>query len=61
MNAVREAERRALARAWGEADGNVSRASRFLGGSRPTLCTPLRERESMGFENGGIRGRVVLG
>ena len=28
-DAVREAERRALSRAWAEADGNVSKASRL--------------------------------
>ncbi len=42
-NAVRDAERRAVARAWAEADGNVSRASKLLGVSRPTLYKLLRE------------------
>jgi two-component system NtrC family response regulator len=41
--AVREAERRALVRAWTESGGNVSQASRLLGVSRPTLYKLLRE------------------
>jgi two-component system NtrC family response regulator len=41
--AVRGAERSALARAWAEAGGNVSRASRLLGVSRPTLYKLLRD------------------
>ena len=41
--AVREAERRAVVRAWTESGGNVSRASRLLGVSRPTLYRLLRE------------------
>ena len=41
--AVREAERRALVRAWTESGGNVSRASRLLGVSRPTLYKLLRD------------------
>jgi len=42
-DAVREAERRAVTRAWAEADGNVSRASKLLGVSRPTLYKLLRD------------------
>ena len=42
-HAVRDAERRAVARAWAEADGNVARASKLLGVSRPTLYKLLRE------------------
>jgi two-component system NtrC family response regulator len=40
---VRAAERRALSRAWAEAGGNVSLASRLLGVSRPTLYKLLRD------------------
>jgi two-component system NtrC family response regulator len=47
-DAVREAERRALDRAWATAGGNVSQASRLLGVSRPTLYKLLRDH--------GIRG-----
>lgn len=43
QEAVREAERRAVERAWAESGGNVSRASRLLGVSRPTLYKLLRE------------------
>jgi two-component system NtrC family response regulator len=39
---VEEAERRALTRAWAEADGNVSKASKLLGVSRPTVYKLLR-------------------
>ena len=39
---LHEAEGRALARAWAEAGGNVSRASKLLGVSRPTLYKLLR-------------------
>jgi two-component system NtrC family response regulator len=46
--ALREAERRALGRAWAAAGGNVSQASRLLGVSRPTLYKLLRDH--------GIRG-----
>jgi two-component system NtrC family response regulator len=42
-DAVRDAERRAVARAWAEAGGNVSRASKLLGVSRPTLYKLLRD------------------
>jgi two-component system NtrC family response regulator len=42
-DAVREAERRAVTRAWAEADGNVSQASKLLGVSRPTLYKLLRD------------------
>jgi two-component system NtrC family response regulator len=40
---VRAAERQALSRAWAEAGGNVSLASRLLGVSRPTLYKLLRD------------------
>ena len=42
-DAVREAERRALTRAWAEAGGNVSQASKLLGVSRPTLYKLLKD------------------
>jgi len=41
--AVREAERTAVARVWAESGGNVSHASRLLGVSRPTLYKLLRD------------------
>ena len=41
--AVREAERTALARAWAAADGNVSQTAKLLGVSRPTMYKLLRE------------------
>jgi two-component system NtrC family response regulator len=43
QTAVREAERCAVARAWAEAGGNVTRASKLLGVSRPTLYKLLRD------------------
>jgi two-component system NtrC family response regulator len=43
QEAVRDAERRAVERAWAESGANVSRASRLLGVSRPTLYKLLRE------------------
>jgi len=42
-DAVHEAERRALTRAWAEAGGNVSQASKLLGVSRPTLYKLLKD------------------
>src|SRR5262245_10450332 len=42
-DAVREAERRVLTRAWAEAGGNVSLASKLLGVSRPTLYKLLKD------------------
>jgi two-component system NtrC family response regulator len=42
-DAVREAERRVLTRAWAEAGGNVSQASKLLGVSRPTLYKLLKD------------------
>jgi two-component system NtrC family response regulator len=42
-DAVREAERRALTRAWAESGGNVSQASKLLGVSRPTLYKLLKD------------------
>jgi two-component system NtrC family response regulator len=41
--AIREVEVRALTQAWTEAAGNVSKASRLLGVSRPTLYKLLKE------------------
>jgi two-component system NtrC family response regulator len=41
--AVRGAERLAVERAWAEADGNVSRAAKLLGVSRPTVYKLLKE------------------
>jgi two-component system NtrC family response regulator len=41
--AVSEAERQAVTRAWAEAGGNVSKASRLLGVSRPTVYNLLRD------------------
>jgi two-component system NtrC family response regulator len=43
QEAVQDAERRAVIRAWAEADGNVSLASKLLGVSRPTVYKLLRE------------------
>ena len=40
---LRDAERRAVAQAWAEADGNVTQASKLLGVSRPTLYNLLRD------------------
>ena len=40
---LREAQRQAVERAWGEADGNVSRVAKTLGVSRPTMYKLLRE------------------
>jgi two-component system NtrC family response regulator len=42
-DSLREAERQAVERAWGEADGNVSRVAKALGVSRPTMYKLLRE------------------
>ena len=42
-DAVREAERQAVTRAWAESGGNVSRASRLLGVSRPTFYKLMRD------------------
>jgi two-component system NtrC family response regulator len=41
---LREAERRAVARAWMESGENVSRASKLLGVSRPTVYKLLRDQ-----------------
>jgi len=41
--AIREVEVRAVVHAWTEAAGNVSKASRLLGVSRPTLYKLLKE------------------
>jgi len=41
--ALREAEHSALTRAWAQADGNVTLASKLLGVSRPTLYKLLRD------------------
>ncbi len=41
--AVRQAERRAVERAWAEAGGNISRAAKILGVSRPTVYKLLKE------------------
>jgi two-component system NtrC family response regulator len=43
QEAVRHAERRAVERAWAEAGGNVSRAGKILGVSRPTVYKLLKE------------------
>ncbi len=43
QEAVRQAERRAIERAWAEAGGNVSRAGKILGVSRPTVYKLLKE------------------
>ncbi|MDH3520059.1 MAG: PEP-CTERM-box response regulator transcription factor [Myxococcales bacterium] len=42
-DAMRESERRAVTRAWAESAGNVSKASKLLGVSRPTLYKLLRD------------------
>ena len=42
-DAVREAERRVVAKAWTEVGGNVSHISRLLGVSRPTAYKLLRD------------------
>jgi two-component system, NtrC family, response regulator len=42
-DAVRDVEQRAVARAWAESGGNVSKASKLLGVSRPTLYKLLRD------------------
>jgi two-component system NtrC family response regulator len=49
---LKEAEHRALVRAWAEADGNVSRVSRLLGVSRPTVYKLLRDH--------GLDGRLCI-
>jgi two-component system NtrC family response regulator len=41
--AVREAERQAVTRAWAQADGNVSQAAKILGVSRPTVYRLLHD------------------
>jgi two-component system NtrC family response regulator len=42
-DSLREAERQAVERAWGEAAGNVSQVAKALGVSRPTMYKLLRE------------------
>lgn len=46
--ALKEAERRTFARAWAESGGNVSRASKLLGVSRPTVYKLLRDHDLEG-------------
>ncbi len=44
-DAVQRAEREAVERAWVEAEGNVSRAGKILGVSRPTVYKLLKEHD----------------